>query len=256
MVLSKIKFLKFGFGAVALILASIVTTDYFSVFKIRELTARVQELENERTALILYAEQISAQRRVAQVNVVDQDLDAQKGPVTVLHWQQIRADGILGPREVVTVRGTQVYVEAMVVKFDYDLIGKAKKGDVTNLAMFRRAFGDGQSPSTGYPLDQTAPILRGEETEKTRVEAAMWKRFWDFVENPRLAKEYGIRVAQCEAPSVPMKKGQVWEVSLDAAGGLNIRKIGDTTATSQPVPTSQPATDLFNQPTTRAFSSR
>lgn len=234
MVWPKVKFLKLGFGALALILASIVTTDYFSVFRIRELTARISELETERTALLLYAQQISAARRVAQVNVIEQDMDTPAGPVTVLHWQQIRADGVLGPREVVTIQGTQAYFEAMVIKFEYDLIGKSKEGEVTNLALFRRAFGDNQAPSTGIPLDQTAPTLRGEETEASRVEAALWKRFWDLVEDPKLAKEYGIRVAQCEAPSVPVKPGQVWEVSLDAAGGLNLKKIGDAATTTKP----------------------
>ncbi|MBX3394048.1 MAG: hypothetical protein KF841_01645 [Phycisphaerae bacterium] len=234
MVLPKIRFLKFTFGAFALLLASIVTTDYFSVFKIRELQSRIADLEREKAEMLLFAERITASRRVAQVTVTEQHLDARDGPMTLLHWQQIGADGVLGPVEVIGIRGTQVYFEALVLKFDYDLIGRASGEPTTNLAMFRRAFGDGQSPVSGHPLDQTAPTLRGEAGTHTQAEAALWKRFWEFVDRPDLAKQYGIRVAQCEAPSAPMRPGQVWEVALDAAGGLNLRLLGERGPASQP----------------------
>ena len=53
------------------------------------------------------------------------------------------------------------------------------------------------------------------------------RRFWELVESRVLAAEYGIRVAQCEAPAVRMKTGQVWEVTLDAPGGLNLKMVRD-----------------------------
>ena len=42
-----------------------------------------------------------------------------------------------------------------------------------------------------------------------------------------LAATFGVRVAQCEAPAVAVKPGQAWEVTLDAAGGVNIKRILD-----------------------------
>ena len=51
---------------------------------------------------------------------------------------------------------------------------------------------------------------------------AIWHRFWEIVGDPQLAREYGIRIAQSEAPSVVLQAGQIWEVSLDAVGGLNL----------------------------------
>jgi hypothetical protein len=47
----------------------------------------------------------------------------------------------------------------------------------------------------------------------------------DLVEEPSLAAKYGIRVAQIEAPAVPIRQGQLWEVTLDAAGGLNLKLV-------------------------------
>ncbi len=227
MLLPRIRWFKIAFGTLVLMFVSIVATDQFSVFKIRELNARIDQLEREKAEMLLYAQRLSASRRVAQVNVIDQDRDAQGGPVSVLHWQQISPTGILGPVEVLQLRGEQVYFEAMVVKFDYDLIGRDAPGRSTNLALFRRAFGNDQAPSAGHPLDQTAPILVGDEPTTQAADRFAWSRFWEVVSTPELAKEYGIRVAQCEAPSVRVKKGQVWEVTLDAAGGLNLRYIGE-----------------------------
>ena len=59
----------------------------------------------------------------------------------------------------------------------------------------------------------------------------------DPAEFARIAAKYGIRVAQCEAPSVPLAPGQTWEVTLDAAGGLNVRKIGGRTIEQRPATT-------------------
>ena len=46
------------------------------------------------------------------------------------------------------------------------------------------------------------------------------------VDVDRLARQFGVRVAQAEAPSVRVKPGQVWEVTLDSAGGLNLKLLG------------------------------
>lgn len=231
MILPKIRLFKIAFGVVVLALATIVTKDQFSVFRIRELQSRIDALETEKAEMLLYAERIRAARRVAQVNVIEQDAEAEGGPVTVLHWQQIGTDGLLGPAEVLTLRGTQVYFEAMVAKFEYDLIGRAAPGKSTNLAMFRRAFGDAQMPSTGHPLDHTDPMVRDDtgamKRETSEADAAIRARFWELMDKPALAAEYGIRIVQCEAPSVRVKPGQIWEVTLDAAGGLNLKKIGE-----------------------------
>ncbi|GAF74957.1 unnamed protein product, partial [marine sediment metagenome] len=54
----------------------------------------------------------------------------------------------------------------------------------------------------------------------------LWQRFQDLMDDPALAAEYGVRVVQYEAPAVPLQPGQIWEVTLDAAGGLNLKKTG------------------------------
>ncbi len=206
--------------------AAIVTTDHFADLEVSRLRARLDDLAREKAELRLYADRLSASHRVAQVNVLEQRLGRPGGATTVPRSQQVGPGGALGTPEVLELRGEQIYFEAWVIKFEHDLVGQGETGRTTSLAMFRRAFGDQQAPATGPPLDQTAPPDPAGATDATGSQAMLWKRFWDLIENEALAEEYGVRVAQCEAPSARLHVGEVWEVSLDHAGGLNLRLMG------------------------------
>jgi len=220
------KSIRIILAAVAAVTAGVVTTYHYSEQEVRELAARVQELEQERGRLVEYAKRLSASRRMAQVDVVNQSIDADGNVLTTLRWVQIGPDGSIGSPEIVTVRGDQVYFEALVIKFDHRDVGEATPDRAASLAMFRRVFGNQQTPETGMPLDQTAPPESGDQKARDAHEA-LWKRFWELAADPRIATDLGVRVAQIEAPAARMAPGQIWEVSLDAAGGLNVKKLAE-----------------------------
>lgn len=228
----RFRWLKMTFGSALLLGLAFVASDQISAIKIRRLETKISDLERELAELKLYADRIKASHRVAQVNVIDQRIDASDTPVTTLRWQQIGPDGTLGPPEVFDVLGKQVYFEAMVLKFDYDLIGGAAEDRETNLALFRRAFGDYQAPRAGVPLDQTAPSFAQASPSQLALQKTIWDRFLSFTNDDDLAKQYGVRVAQFEAPSVKMTPGQIWEVSIDAAGGLNLKMLSKNDTSS------------------------
>ncbi len=265
--LLKLRWLKPAFGLLLLAGAAVVVTEQFSAFEIRKLKGQIESLEAEKAELALYAERLCASRRVAQLDILEQT-PTDEGPVTVMRWQQIAPDGRLAAPEIVTIQGRQVYLEAMVVKFRHELIGKGADGERSaSLALFRRAFGERQAPVTGHPLDQTAPDAhlglgpdiagwspdRASDLESKAADAdedgpshattaadrpadaagesqqqKLWKRFLDLLDDAALAAEYGVRIAQFEAPSVLVRAGQTWEVTLDAAGGLNLKKLSDS----------------------------
>ena len=199
----------------------------FGNFEARRLRNKVAELEREKTQLVEYADRLSASRRVAQVNVLGHRTDEAGRPITSLLWQEIGPQGVLAEPRNLEVIGTLVYCEAFVLKFAHRYVGEGDPQRATSLALFRRVFGDRQAPESAPQFDRSSrPPL--EESESTRLlHARLWSRFWDLVDDPRLAAEFGVRVAQCEAPAVPMKEGQTWELTLDAAGGLNLHKLSD-----------------------------
>ena len=198
----------------------------FGGVEARRLRAEVGRLEQERQRLVEYAERLSASRRVAQVDVVRQRVNERGQTVSTLLWQEIGRDGRLGRPLAVEAVGELVYLESLVIKFEPHFVGEGDPQRGTSLAMFRRIFGDCQAPESVPELDRSAHPPLDESDRDGSSHAELWKRFWEMVDQPRLAAAYGVRVAQCEAPAVPLRAGQVWELALDAAGGLNLRRMG------------------------------
>lgn len=212
-------------GAAALLAAGYGISSY-SGREVRELRDRVQELEKERTQLVEFAERLTASRRVAQADVLDRRSDESGRAITTLRWQEIGEGGALAAPQTIEVLGTSAYFEAMVIKFEFQHVREGDAGRGASLAVFRRIFGELEPPEAGDALPP--PV------EANTADAEMWRRFWEIVNDPKLAAKYGVRTAQCEAPSVPLAPGQTWEVTLDAAGGLNVRKIGQRAIETPP----------------------
>jgi hypothetical protein len=86
-------------------------------------------------------------------------------------------------------------------------------------------FGEDQSPSAGVALDSPTqlPAVYGGDTTPDPVHRALWARFWDYANDPALAKELGVRTLQGEAPFVEARVGTTYRLELRAAGGLVIQ---------------------------------
>jgi hypothetical protein len=227
------KWLRFVFGSIIVVAAAVFTAVQLGDWEVRRLNRQNEELQREKATLLEFARRLSASRRVAQVTV-DAQRKTPEGIVNALTWQEIGAEGAIGAPQKLETRGELVYFEALVIKFNVTLpTGPlppegAEPGIPTSLALFRRIFGDGQSPASVAELDRAArPPSR--VSDDAAAEAKLWARFWEMVDDPRVADRFGVRVAQIEAPAVPVKAGQVWEVTLDAAGGLNVRKLREAT---------------------------
>ena len=158
---------------------------------------------------------------------MDQFVNSSGQTTTRLLWQEVGSNGLVSLPVEVEVVGTLVYFEAFVIKFEYALVGDADPERGTSIALFRRIFGDLQVPEEAPMLDSAGSLPAEAATEDRVIEEQFWDRFWDLVDDTELATRYGVRVAQCEAPAVPLRPGQVWQVTLDAPGGLNLKKVRD-----------------------------
>lgn len=206
---------------------------------IRKLTAEVAQLEVQRQQLRDFIARLKASRRVAQADVLQQYLDEKGRTVNVIRWNQIGLDNTLEPPQTVEAVGRLVYFEAAVIKFDHDEVGNGDPEKGTSLAMFRRIFGEDQAASSTGNLEQRATPPSRDGHAATEFEQKLWKLFWDMMDDAKLQKQFGVRVVQIEAPAVTLKAGQIWEVTLDAAGGLNLRFIAQRSV----APSSLPAND-------------
>jgi hypothetical protein len=224
------RWIRFSLGAVLVVGAAAMTTHFFSGQEIRQLNEKIDVLKQEKQEMIEYARRLKGARRVAQIDVLDQRVAADGRMATALRWQEIGADGMLAPPLAAEVVGERVYVEAAVIKFDYDAVGSGDPAKKESLAMFHRLFGDRQRPVDGFDLRRREPPVdtsKAAQESSAALQRRLWQRFQELVDDPTLAARYDVRVAQSEAPSVKVRPGQIWEVSLDAAGGLNLRKLAE-----------------------------
>ena len=224
----------------AAILLALAATTYIAVnvrdARVHELTEKVDRLEQERKKLADFARRITATRRVAQVDVLEQTFSPDGETATFLRFQEIGDTGTIGEPVYREALGDLIYFEAATLKFDHDRVGSDETEQTTSLALFRRIFGDRQIAAAVKTLrtDHTiaqGPDLRGSREaqfqftgagDSAHAAADPWDMFWNFMDDPDLAQTYGVRVAQIEAPAIAPKTGQTWQLSLDASGGLNV----------------------------------
>lgn len=214
-------------------LVTVLAVVQFGNFETRRLRTQVEALEKERSRLVDYAERLSASRRVAQVRVGKPIADETGRPVTTLLWQEVGENGIVSEPRSLEVIGRVAYFEALVIKFMHRHVGSGDPQRAASLVLFRRIFGDGQPADTVPQFDRAPPERIGDPPQVRAAHAELWKRFWELVDDPREAIRYGVRVAQIEAPGIPLRAGQVWEVTMDAAGGLNVARVHEG-ATNRP----------------------
>ncbi|MBW7906960.1 MAG: hypothetical protein LC135_11585 [Phycisphaerae bacterium] len=219
------RWISYVLGSIVVLSATALTIMTLSNVEAARLRAQVSALEREKAELREYARRLSAARRVAQVEVLSQRRDERSRTVTTLLWQEIGPNNALGKPLALEVVGEQIYFEALVIKFEPQLVGEGDAARGESLAMFRRAFGDQQSPDTGPEIDRNTRPPSDAPRAVQALHDRLWALFWQMVDDPKLAQQYGVRVAQCEAPSARMREKSLWEVSLDAAGGLNIRRL-------------------------------
>lgn len=228
-----VRSMRWLIGAGLTLGAVLFAVDGFRWLELRRLQSEVRALQQQKEELLAYAKRLSTSRRVAQVDVLGQTTDADGRRATDLLWRQLSPDGTIGKSQALTILGDLAYFEAAVIKFDFELLEPDAPRQRTSLALFRRVFGDQQSPVSAAELDRDAPLTQPAPEASAALEQNLWELFWQFIEDPQLAQTYGVRVAQIEAPAVPLKADEVWEVTLDATGGLNLRKIGKREITAR-----------------------
>ena len=130
-----------------------------------------------------------------------------------------------GEPQEITIKGTKVYVETLVVKFldSYVERGDALRG--TSICFFKRIFGDDQRPNDGTSLDSSGaqPVAYGGDDLPDELHSEIWKRFWDYANDSELAGQLGVRALHGEAPFIEARVGKTYVLELRSSSGLTIR---------------------------------
>jgi hypothetical protein len=169
---------------------------------------------------------LKTDQRLAKLEVLGQVQDEASGDTTTtVRFTELTPNGDpIGESREFTLRGSVVYFDNWVVKFDDRYVEEADLLRGTSLTLFRRVFGEFQTPNEGFVLDPEgsmpqAYVSGGEPSEFAQE---IWRDFWTFANNPELAKTKGIRAAHGEAVSMKVEPGKSYRIILRASDGLSI----------------------------------
>jgi hypothetical protein len=194
--------------------------------KITTLEVDVAEKARQISRMELAMNLLKTDQRLAKLDVLDQTTDADTGKTsTTIRFTELTPDGdsVGEPREF-TLQGDMVYLDNWIVKFDDEYVEQADLLRGTSLALFRRVFGEFQTPNDGFILDEEGLMPQAYELggEPGDFAKEIWKDFWSFANNPEAAKQKGIRAAHGEAVSMKVTPGKSYKIILRASDGLSI----------------------------------
>ncbi len=204
-----------------------------------------RRLQLEQETLERVVGRLTGERRVAQLLVVDQPARPDGTVETVIKFQEFDCDGNpLAVREF-QVAGEVVYFDALLIKFDDQFVGESDLLRGKSLVLFRRIFGESQTPEEGFPIDpvRQIPEIYRTASAPTGYEERLWDRFWEYATDPTAAAEAGVRVAQGEAVYNQLQKGQFWVLAIENDGGLNLVRHDIPAVVTEHLLTSTPSTE-------------
>ena len=193
--------------------------------QIREQKDTIVRLEQEKQRLEAYLTILKHIDRRARVEVLRQDRDQQGNLQTMIRFTETDSTGkpVSVSREM-TLPGQEIYFDTLVIKFDDHFIEQSDPLKGQALMLFRRIFSSTQRPEDGFVIDRDgqAPEIYAERQAPNGFEREIWKRFWEFANDDKLAKEHGVRAIHGDAPYMRLEPDRVYEVLLRSTGEVII----------------------------------
>lgn len=197
---------------------------------IRQMEVLQQEMEQRLAAREAMLERLDRTRRLAHLQVLDQRVGPGGSILdTDLLFIELDESGAELGRQRFTLPGDVVFVDALSVKFHHADVAEGHPLRGRTLLLLRRIYSDRMAPIDGYAIDTPGAVPPGYAAGETaRFEKQMWERFWEMATDPELAASMGVRVAQGEAVYKPVRAGHVYELIVDAVGGMSLAPLPAT----------------------------
>lgn len=180
-------------------------------------------------------ERLARSERKARIEVIDQAYgpdgfpsarDGQKVVSTTIRFLELDANGREIGRREYCVPGDMLHVDAWTARFPKQAVAEGDPLRDRTLLLWRSIYSDRLPPAEGFPIDTPGGIPDGYAAgERGRLERATWSNFWRLATDSAEARHRGIDVAQGEGVHKPIRKGEAYELHLDAAGGITMRPI-------------------------------
>jgi hypothetical protein len=185
---------------------------------------RISELLVQKKELEGVIRRLNTEQRRAQMLVTDQRQVDGKLRTTLLFVEYARDGSSLPPRSF-TLEGKWVHIDALVIKFEPEYVGRADELRGHSLCLFTRIYGDNQAPASGFPIDEPGSIpaiYRGTQPRVSAFEKGLWKDFWKLADDAAYRKEQHVRVANGQGVWGPFEPGNIYTITLAPNGDMSL----------------------------------
>ena len=217
------------------ILAGLVLLGYWRVSvdlkqrEIHELKALNLQMQSQLEARAAMIARLDRSKRIAHIQILDQRKDS-SGQITETDLLFVELDdtGREIARQAITIPGNVLYIDAWTVKFKQEDVAEGHPLRGRTLVLLRRIYSDRLAPRDGIEIDTPGAVPSAYAvSEFAEFQKQLWKHFWDIATDKELAANMGVKVAQGEAVYKPVRTGEVLELIVDAAGGMNLSQYVD-----------------------------
>ncbi len=202
---------------------SVYLADQMVLAPRRRLVAKVAMLETETLRLKTYLKLLEYTERRAQLEVISQTKDAAGDTVNQLRFTELDPQGgVVGAQRVFNLKGEEVYVDTLVIKFEDHFVeaGDPLRGKA--LLLFRRVFTNRVKPDEGYYLDRNGapPERYASGVNPNAFELDLWARFWEVANSGPRAKQTGVKAMHGQAVYGRLLPNKVYTLMMRSTGEL------------------------------------
>lgn len=187
---------------------------------------RQEQLKNE--ALRGVVKRLQTDKRIARIIVTDQKEENGTTWTTLMFGEYAR-DGssyLEGSDRRFQVEGKGAHIDAYVIEFDGQYVEKNEPLRGHSIALFKRIFGDRQSPQSGYTIDSPGDVpevYKGDDPRLAEMEKKLWADFWKLADDAEYRKQWGVKLAYGSSSfREEFKKGYIYTLMLSPTGGLKM----------------------------------
>jgi len=188
---------------------------------------RQEQLKNE--VLRGVVKRLQTDKRVARIIVTDQEADENGQVWTTLLFGEYGRDGsnyLDGSERRFVIEGKGAHIDAYVIEFEGKYVEANEPLRGHSIALFKRIFGDKQTPEGGFTIDspgEIPDIYKGADPAQRDMEQKLWKEFWRLADDEAFRKEWGVKLAYGSSGfREEFKKGFIYTLMLSPTGGLKL----------------------------------
>lgn len=166
-----------------------------------------------------YLVSVLGERRAAEVTVLDSGTDKDGTPWRKIRFVEFGSDGKPLQTREVTIKGDEIYFDAMVMVFQPESV---EEGKTKSLYLFRRIFSNVIPPEKGVSLfsQEMEALTKLDNPELCRAARRVWREFQRCLQDREYRQRKGVRTIFGQAVYQKLRKGYLYTLLIQNNGGI------------------------------------